>query len=243
MRIAVAGSTGMVGTLVVEAAEAAGHDVVPLTRAAGIDLTDPVGLDEALAGVEAVVDVTNQLDYTAAAAFFDVVGTNLGDAAARAGVARTVVVSIIGIERVPEHPYFAAKVAHEQAHLGRSPGLRILRAAQFHDFPGQVVGWGRDGSTTTVDDMLSQPVDVTEVARVVLELATGEREGDLVEIAGPRTEQIAELARKVVARGSEDLTVIATESLDPIKAGALLPGPGAVIAGPTFDEWLAAQPA
>ena len=78
---------------------------------------------------------------------------------------------------------------------------------------------------------------------MLFELATGEREGDLVEIAGPRTEQIAELARKVVARRGEDLTVVAREAFEPIKNGALLPGPGAVIAGPTFDEWLAAQSA
>ncbi len=243
MRIAVAGSTGMVGTLLVEAAEAAGHTVVPLTRAAGIDLTDPVGLDGALAGVDVVVDVTNQVDYAKAAEFFETVGTNLGDAATRAGVARTVVLSIIGLELVPEHPYYVAKVAHERAHRDHSPGLRILRAAQFHDFPGQAIGWGRDGTTTTVDDMLSQPVDVVEVARVLLEVASGERDGDLVEIAGPRTEQIAELARKVVARRGEDLTVVAREAYEPIRNGALLPGPGAVIAGPTFDDWLAAQPA
>ena len=217
--------------------------MVPLTRAAGIDLTNPVGLEEALAGADAVIDVTNQLDYATAADFFATVGTNLGDAATRAGVARTVVLSIIGIELVPEHPYYVAKLAHERAHLDHSPGLRILRAAQFHDFPGQAIGWGRDGSTTTVDDMLSQPVEVGEVARAMFELATGEREGDVVEIAGPRPEQIAELARKVVARRGEDLTVIAREAFDPIKNGALLPGPGAVIAGPTFDEWLAALPA
>ncbi len=240
MRIAVAGSTGMVGTLVVDAAEAAGHTVVPITRAAGIDLTNPVGLDEALAGVDVVVDVTNEVDYATAAEFFEVVGTNLGDAATRAGVDRTVVLSIIGIELVPEHPYYVAKMAHERAHLDHSPGLQILRAAQFHDFPGQAIGWGRDGGTTTVDDMLSQPVAVTEVARVLFELAAGEREGELVEVAGPRTEQIADLARKVVARRGEDLTVIPREAFEPIKNGALLPGPGAVIAGPTFDEWLEA---
>jgi dTDP-4-dehydrorhamnose reductase len=102
---------------------------------------------------------------------------------------------------------------------------------------------GRDGDTTTVSDVLSQPVDSAEVARVLLEMATGEREEDMVEIAGPREEQVADLARKVVARRGEGLTVVAEEPSDSIKNGALLPGPGAVLAGPTFDEWLAAQPA
>lgn len=243
MRIAVAGSTGLVGTLFVDAAQAAGHTVVPLARAVGVDLTNPVGLGETLAGVDAVVDVTNDNDYATAAAFFTAVGTNLGEAATRARVARTIVLSIIGIERVPEHPYYVAKVAHEQAHHDHSPGVRILRAAQFHDFPGQVIAWGLDGNTTTVDDDLCQPVDVAEVVRVLLEMATGERDGELVELAGPRTEQIADLARKVVARNGEDLTVVARDAFEPIQKGAFLPGPGAVIAGPTFDEWLAALPA
>lgn len=144
---------------------------------------------------------------------------------------------------MPEHPYYVAKMAHERAHRDHSPGLRILRATQFHDFPGQAIRWGRDGSTTAVDDMLSQPVDVVEVARVLVELATGERDEDRVEIAGPRTERIADLARKVVARLGEELTVVAREFYEPIRNGALLPWPGAVIAGPTFDDWLAAQPA
>lgn len=243
MRIAVAGSTGMVGTQLVAAAEAAGHSVVRIARSEGVDITSPAALDEALRGVEALVDVTNQPDYATAAEFFESVGTQLGEAATRAGVARTVVLSIIGLELVPEHPYYVAKLAHERAHRDHSPGLRILRAAQFHEYPGQAIGWGRDGATTTVDDMLSQPVDSAEVARVLLELATGERTGDLVELAGPRQERIAELARKVVARRGEDLTVVARDPFEPIQKGALLPGPGAVIAGPTWDEWLDALPA
>ncbi len=243
MRIAVAGSTGMVGTQLVAAAEAAGHSVAGISRSGGFDLRSPESLDTALTGVEALVDVTNELDYAIAAEFFETVGTNLGDAATRAGVARTVVLSIIGLDLVPEHPYYVAKMAHERAHREHSPGLRILRAAQFLEFPGQAVGWGRDGDTTTVDDMLSQPVDSAEVSRVLLEMATGERGGELVELAGPRREQIADLARKLVARRGEDLTVVAREPFEPIKKGALLPGPDAVIAGPTFDEWLDAQPA
>jgi uncharacterized protein YbjT (DUF2867 family) len=243
MRIAIAGSTGLVGNPLVAAAEDAGHTVVPLTRAAGVDLTDPAGLDEVLAGVEAVVDVTNQPDYATAQVFFETVGTNLGAAASRAGVARTVVLSIIGTDLVPEHPYYVAKLAHERAHQEHAPGVRILRAAQFHDFPEQTIGWGRDGDTTTVPDMLSQPVAISEVVRVLLELATGEREGDMVEIAGPRTEHIVELARKVVAHDGEHLTVVAADVPEPMKQGVLLPGAGAVIAGPTFDEWLAARPA
>ncbi len=59
MRIAVAGGTGTVGRFVVNTAEARGHQVVLLTRSAGVDLVAGTGVDEALTGVEAVIDVTN----------------------------------------------------------------------------------------------------------------------------------------------------------------------------------------
>jgi uncharacterized protein YbjT (DUF2867 family) len=244
MRIAVAGSTGLVGSRVAAAAKAAGHSVVGLAREDGIDLTSAEGLEERLAGVEALIDVTQSptIDIEAVT-FFETVAANLGDAASSAGVARTVVLSIIGADRVPQYDYYVAKVAQENTHRAHSPGLHILRAAQFLDFPGMAVRWGRDGDTTAVDDMLSQPVAVEEIARLLVELATGERDGDVVELAGPQQERIVDLARRLVAHRGERLTVIPRDVPDPMKDGALLPGPDAVIAGPTFDEWLSRQPA
>lgn len=59
MRMAVAGGTGTVGRHVVAAAEAAGHEVVVLSRSGGVDLRRTEGLVEALSGVEAVVDTAN----------------------------------------------------------------------------------------------------------------------------------------------------------------------------------------
>jgi uncharacterized protein YbjT (DUF2867 family) len=53
MRIAIAGSTGLVGRQVVRAATAAGHDVVELAREHGVDLTSPEGIAERLDGVAA----------------------------------------------------------------------------------------------------------------------------------------------------------------------------------------------
>ena len=244
MRIAVAGSTGLVGSHLVAAAEAAGHEVVGMARETGIDLTSSAGLEERLAGVEALVDVTQSptIDIRAVE-FFRTVAADLGDAATRAGVTRTVLLSIIGVDRVPELDYYVAKVAQERTHRAHSPELHVLRAAQFHEFPGMAIRWGRDGDTTTVDDMLSQPVAVAEIARVLLELATGERRDDVVELAGPRQERIPELARRVVRHRDEGLTVVARDVPAPMRDGALLPGPDAVIAGPTFDQWLSTQPA
>jgi nucleoside-diphosphate-sugar epimerase len=50
-KIAVAGATGRVGGHLVEVLEAAGHDVVPMSRSSGVDVVTGEGLSEALAGV------------------------------------------------------------------------------------------------------------------------------------------------------------------------------------------------
>ncbi|HWO64537.1 MAG TPA: NAD-dependent epimerase/dehydratase family protein, partial [Umezawaea sp.] len=54
MRVAVAGGTGLVGTMVVERLEEAGHSAVVLSRSRGVDLTTGAGLAPALAGCDAV---------------------------------------------------------------------------------------------------------------------------------------------------------------------------------------------
>jgi hypothetical protein len=66
-----------------------------------------------------------------------------------------VVVSIIGCDRFAAG-YNAAKVAHERAMLSGSIPVRILRAAQFHEFVEQLVEWGRQGEVSYVPKMRTQ---------------------------------------------------------------------------------------
>ena len=65
----------------------------------------------------------------------------------------------------------------------------------------------------------------------------------MLEIAGPREESLADLARLLVARHGDPLRIEgASDPADPdrdlYETGALLPGPDAILAGPTFEEWL-----
>src|SRR5207302_16150 len=59
MRIAIAGGTGVVGSYAADAAEAAGHDVVVLTRKSGVDVQTGEGLAAALDGADVVIDTLN----------------------------------------------------------------------------------------------------------------------------------------------------------------------------------------
>src|ERR671911_2305808 len=128
-KIAVAGATGRVGRHVVDILESRGHDVVRISRSHGIDLITGEGLDQALSGVETIIDVSTgpSPDQQAATEFFTTATRNLQEAGERAGVRRLVVVSIIGIAEFAGG-YNAAKVAHEQAALARpDPGAHRAR--------------------------------------------------------------------------------------------------------------------
>ena len=160
MRIAVAGGTGLVGGMTVRALERAGHDPVVISRSTGANTITGDGLDEALQGVEAVVDAsnTNELEADATRAFFGTSTKNLLAAEERAGVGHHVVLSIIGIDRVSGNGHYAGKLRQEEvAEAGPVP-VTILRAAQFFEFAELVMGWMRDGDTITLPPLLLQPV-------------------------------------------------------------------------------------
>src|SRR6266545_2266101 len=103
------------------------------------------------------LDPDGHLAQEAATALFTAAARNLHEAGERAGVRRMVVVSIIACDRFTGG-YGAAKVAHERAHLSGPIPVRILRAAQFHEFVEQLLEWGRQGEVSYVPRMRTQLV-------------------------------------------------------------------------------------
>jgi uncharacterized protein YbjT (DUF2867 family) len=251
MKIAVAGGTGRVGRHVVDLLEAGGHDVVTMSRSNGVDVISGQGLAEALANVECVIDVASgpSPDQEPATAFFTTATRNLQEAGRRAGVQRMIVISIIGIDRFSAG-YMAAKVAHERAMLAGPIPVRILRAAQFHEFVAQLVEWGRKGDVSYLPKMRTQLVAARTVAEALVDLAidrnvprSGRAGTKPLEIGGPRPENLVDAATRLVTRRGdlvriEGVTNAADADAALYEAGALLPGPDATLAGPTFDEWL-----
>jgi uncharacterized protein YbjT (DUF2867 family) len=248
-KIAVAGATGRLGRHVVDILESRGDDVVPMSRSQGVDVVTGDGLDEALTGVETIIDCATgpSPDRQAATDFFTASTRNLQQAGERAGVRRLVVVSIIGIDEF-EGGYNAAKVAQEQAALAGPIPARIVRAAQFHEFVEELMRWGTQGDVSYVWNMRTQLVSARTVAEALVELATASDAefdaAETTEIAGPRAERLVEAARLLAARRGEGLQVeeAPIDPSDPDSEryanGAALPGPDAKLAGPTFEEWL-----
>lgn len=250
MKIAVAGATGRVGRHVVDVLRAGGHDVVAMSRSSGVDVITGEGLAEALRGCERLIDVSSgpSPDGAQATEFFTAAARNLQAAGKRAGVRRMIVISIIGIDRF-QGGYMAAKVVHEKAVLTGPVPARILRAAQFHEFVDQIVGWGRKGDVSYVPKMRTQLVAARNVAEALADMALDPRpmparETPIPEIAGPRPENLVEMAALLASRRRDPQRIEAvSNAADPDQAlyesGALLPGPHATLAGPTFEEWLA----
>ena len=251
MRVAILGATGLVGSALVKAAQDAGHDVVALSKETGADVLQPEGLADQLDSPDAVVDVTQSpsLDEAEAGAFFSQAAANIGLAAHDAGADRTVVLSIIGVDRIAEagsdvgtgfDGYYRAKYAQEEAATAHAPGAHVVRSGQFHDIARQAIGWGRDGGQTTVPDLVIQPVAVDAMVQVLLLAAAGELPGPLTEVAGPQVEHLADLSTRYVDRTGASVTVVPAPVGDLVHDGILLPGTDAHLVGPSFEEWLAA---
>jgi uncharacterized protein YbjT (DUF2867 family) len=244
MKVAVAGGTGVAGRYAVEALWDAGHEPVVLARSTGVDLASGAGLVEGLDGVDAVIDATNTAAQRAAIAsqFFEATSRNLMQAANRSGVGHIVALSIVGIDRVP-YGYYKGKLRQEEV-LRQSPvPVSILRATQFHEFPGQYLEWS-SGRLVVVPKWLAQPVAAREVGALLARLAVG-APVPMTELAGPRQERMADLLRQVLAARGERRRVLEVRvpgaTGRAMAAGGGLPGPGVTLGTQTFSGWLRSQ--
>jgi uncharacterized protein YbjT (DUF2867 family) len=141
-KIAIAGATGRLGRQLVDVVEERGHEVVPISRTHGVDVVTGERLAAALAGVDTVIDAAAypSNEQEPATEFFVASARNLQQMGAAAGVNQLVVVSIIGIDRFTAG-FLAAKKVHEQEVVKGPLPVRILRAAQFHEFVEPLLGW------------------------------------------------------------------------------------------------------
>ncbi len=246
---AVAGATGRLGRHIVDLLTERGHRVVPMSRATGVDIITGAGLAEALTGAEVIIDVASwhASDQDAATEFFRTSACNLHEYGQKAGVTQIAMASIIGADKATAG-FLAAKKVHEELLLSGPIPVRILRAAQFHEFVGQLLDW-QQGDVAYIPALPTQLVACRTVAEELVDLATAPAAPapgtPIPEIAGPRGETMAEAAQLLGARrGIKVVGVDGSGMPDAELAanGAFLPGPHAKLAGPTFQEWLDTQP-
>lgn len=245
MRIAVLGGTGLMGRLVVAEAEAAGHDVVIAARSTGVDISTGAGLAEALAGVDAVVDVSDHFTNSAqkAVAFFEAAAQNIAAAENAAGVKHHVVLSIVNCDdpRLKAFGYYQGKAAQERAVVASGIPFTILRSTQWFEFGEKTVSLLGFGPLALVPRMRSKPVAAMTVAKALVQAVDKGPSGRAADLAGPEVLEIPDMTRKILRRRGARKWLIPISMPGAGKAmrtGALLPGTDSISAGPTLDEWL-----
>ena len=222
--VLVTGATGALGREVLPAATAAGHDVRAVSRRDHrdddvrwhrCDLLTGDGLDEAVHGVDVIVHCATQ-----PMGGKDVTSTqNLLDAARRAGVGHLVYISIVGVDRIPL-PYYRTKLRVEQLLAASRVGHTVLRATQFHDLITATFRAQRLSPVLfTLRGVSFQPIETSEVAARLVEIAgvgPAERSPD---IGGPEIRRHIDLARAYLAWRRSRRAVVALAVPGKIAAG------------------------
>jgi uncharacterized protein YbjT (DUF2867 family) len=248
MKIVVIGGSGLIGDKVMTALHDAGHKAVAASPAFSIDAFTGEGLDEAMAGADVVVDVSNAPAWEddKVLRFFSTVTRNALEAGRRVGARHHVALSVLGCDRLPESGYMRAKVAQEELIRSAQVPFTIVHATQFMEFLARIADAGTDGDVVHVPDARVQPIAAVEVARFVAAVATAPPKRGVVEIAGPEPFAFDDaVARLLAANHDRRRRVVA----DPdaryfgaaVRDGVLLPGPEARIATERFADWLARQ--
>ena len=243
MKIAVAGATGAIGKVIVEKAREAGHDVVEMSRAQGVELLEGTGIEEALAGVDAVIDASQVGNPMAEDPITPILrGTkNLLDAAQAQNVHRVVMLSINGVEKpqLQEFPFYETRFEQEELVLKANHNNVVVRSVQWFEFALNPAGCEESASEVKVQNWDIQPAAMDSVAQFMVEAAEGKHGEGLLTVAGGDRLSLPELTQRVMDSRGDTRTVVTVDPVLPALGDGSLHAPGnAHILKPTLQQWL-----
>ena len=211
MKIVVIGGTGLIGSKVSAILRERGHEVIAAAPSPGVNTIPGEGVDAALAGAAAVIDLANSPSFEATAVldFFTRHEQNLLAAEARAGVAHHVALSIVGTDRSPDNGYFQAKVAQEKLIEASGIPYSIVRSTQFMEFLGAIADGGLNDGAVHIAHGLFQPIAADDVARIVADVVLSRPVNGTVEIAGPDRAPFDEIVRAYLRSVGDARSVVA----------------------------------
>ncbi len=246
--ILVTGGTGTLGRAVVQRLREAGLEHRVLSRRSGPglvsgDLADGRGIDSAVRGTSAIIHLASspKNDVGKARTLVDAV---LAETATGGARPHLVLVSIVGIDRVPLG-YYREKLAVEQLVEGSGLPWTTLRATQFHNLLDTLFGAvSRSGLLPVLAGARFQPVDVHDVAARLVELVEGPPAGRVLQLGGPQVRSMDELARAWLRANGRRRPVLPLRLPGGLAAAVRAGG----LAAPehadgviTFEEYLAAR--
>jgi uncharacterized protein YbjT (DUF2867 family) len=244
MKILVVGGTGLIGAAVLSKLRERGHQAMAASRSTGVDITTGTGLAEALEGADIVIDTSNSGsgDPIEMLEFFRHSGRVLLDAARRAGVKHHVTLSMLGADRLSLSGFFLAKLMQEN--LVRISGLNytILRSAPFFETIYGIATDADDGTALRLPPIPMQPIAAGDVALALADAALSPPANTVLEVTGPETFQLTDLALQVLT-AFEDVRQV-TPDPRALYFGAEV-GPEKLVAenpwrvaDTRFDDWL-----
>lgn len=247
MKITVIGASGQIGSRVAKLLTGAGHDVVAASRESGADVLTGAGLNEALEGADALVDVVNSPSFEDGPVmdFFTTSARNLVEAAKATGVGHYVALSIVGADGLPDSGYMRAKVAQEKTITESGLPYTVVRATQFQEFAEAITGSLVVGDEVRVPDGRIQLIAVGDVSAEVAKVAAAAPLNGIVNIGGPEKLSFADMARAVLAKQGDDKPVVvdpqATYFGTAVDDNSLVTGDDGVLAKTRFADFIAAR--
>jgi uncharacterized protein YbjT (DUF2867 family) len=243
MKVVVIGGTGLIGSKVVEKLNAHGHNAVPAAPQTGVNTLTGVGLDEALAGADVVIDVSNSPSFADddVMSFFVTATTNILDAEKKAGVKHHVALSVVGTGTLPDSGYLRAKAAQEDLIKRSGVPYSIVHATQFFEFTRAIADASMVDGKLHLAPVHYQPIASDDVASAVGRAAIGVPLNGTAEIGGPERVRMDEFIPAALAAAGDKREVVsdqhATYFGTELADDSLVPGPDAELGSITYEAW------
>jgi uncharacterized protein YbjT (DUF2867 family) len=247
-KVVVIGGTGLIGSRAVTMLRDAGHTAIAASPSNGINAFTGEGLAAALAGADAVIDVSNMMSFDEPVIrnFFVTSGQNLTAAEKAAGVRHHVALSIVGTDGLVENPYMSGKQAQEETVRASGQDYTIVRATQFYEFLDTLAEAYAAEGALRVPDILFQPIAADDVAASLVDIALGEARNTTLDLAGPDRAAFAAVMKTYLDARGDERTVSIDASLGyfgaPVGAMSLVPNGPSMKGRTTLAQWIEKQP-
>jgi uncharacterized protein YbjT (DUF2867 family) len=247
MKVVVVGGTGLIRWQVVGMLRSSGRNAVSAAPVTGVDTLTGRGVAQILKDADVVVDAFSSPSFEARASldFFTRPARNPMAAAQRTGVQHYVMLSLIGVDQLPENGYFRAKSAQERVLRDSGLPYTIVRTAQFFEFIAPIMGLSTREGRVHLPSTQLRPIAAVDVAAAIAAAAEEEPLYGVRQVAGPEIHRLNRLGEITLAARPDGRRVVTDEN-----AGLFAGIPDAVLTGDDtattastcYEDWLKRHP-